>query len=484
MSYENNIISLNDVSIDDVHSALGESSYDLGTLCKSSKINMFSVHKPTKKKYDFEETYVNSEDRRKEWWQGDEGDYMIDLHPFTIGQLSSSDGEIYNLFNSPSSYKWSLKNIGSDGFTYFRLTDFAGYVDSSRKWSAGGVLDSPVKAEFGSSDGKNLLIGEDLSIGFYVPTYSESDVFTNGGLLTFLQCLGKDTWDAVCLGAVIQIEKSDGSYEYKVCTIPMRGKEANPVFVYGDDGEYKGTAYHYSVYASIAIRIPFDVFNSYKGRPIKIIPIASVNEFSWDGNGNASGYTFAPILPPRYILMSSRTLSEKTAYDTAYTDPTLKILFVRGTKGYSDDWDYSIDQITVQATATGSTSYNKKVSITDVSLLLFRKVNDTYVFATSGSGFRGMVYKNGDVYSKYTYEDSPFGISLSTTTPTNSSGHIFNATNEYRPVANTDGTSPTYAQVYVKGECKFTDNGTTFRTNFSTWIYITLDQLVAGYTNS
>lgn len=36
------------VSIEDVRTVLGVSSYDLGTLCKSEKINMWAKYKPVR----------------------------------------------------------------------------------------------------------------------------------------------------------------------------------------------------------------------------------------------------------------------------------------------------------------------------------------------------------------------------------------------------------------------------------------------------
>lgn len=94
MSISNGII-VAPVSIDDVRSALGEASTDLGTLCKSSKINMFAKYKPIR------HTAI--------------GELTIDGY--------TRHGLVYNLGTKTITYN---KPTGGDASPY-RLTDFIGY---------------------------------------------------------------------------------------------------------------------------------------------------------------------------------------------------------------------------------------------------------------------------------------------------------------------------------------------------------------------
>lgn len=71
MSHSNGIISA-PVSIDDIKSVLGESSNDLGTLCKSSAINMWSKKKPVRLATAFPDINGN-------WWRADDGDLGIQI---------------------------------------------------------------------------------------------------------------------------------------------------------------------------------------------------------------------------------------------------------------------------------------------------------------------------------------------------------------------------------------------------------------------
>ena len=103
------------VSIDDVKSVLGESSNDLATLCKSSKINVWAKYKPTVYPSPFPD----------DWYKAKDGNYGIDITVENgksnwkdlIGEYSKANNGYGNLYNRPT---------GGANAPY-RLGDFRGY---------------------------------------------------------------------------------------------------------------------------------------------------------------------------------------------------------------------------------------------------------------------------------------------------------------------------------------------------------------------
>lgn len=103
------------VSIDDVKSVLGESSNDLATLCKSSKINVWAKYKPT----------VYPSPCPDDWYKAEDGNYGINIKAENgksnwkdiIGEYSKANNGYGNLYNRPT---------GGANAPY-RLGDFRGY---------------------------------------------------------------------------------------------------------------------------------------------------------------------------------------------------------------------------------------------------------------------------------------------------------------------------------------------------------------------
>lgn len=103
------------VSIDDVKSVLGESSNDLATLCKSSKINMWAKYKPTIYPSPFPD----------DWYKAKDGNYGINITVANgkgnwkdlVGEYSKTNNGYENIYNRPT---------GGANAPY-RLGDFRGY---------------------------------------------------------------------------------------------------------------------------------------------------------------------------------------------------------------------------------------------------------------------------------------------------------------------------------------------------------------------
>ena len=107
------------VSIDDVKSILGESSNDLATLCKSSKINVWAKYKPTVYPSPFPD----------DWYKAKDGNYGINITVENgksnwkdlIGEYSKTNNGYGNIYNRPT---------GGVNAPY-RLGDFRGYFHNA-----------------------------------------------------------------------------------------------------------------------------------------------------------------------------------------------------------------------------------------------------------------------------------------------------------------------------------------------------------------
>lgn len=107
------------VSIDDVKRALGESSNDLATLCKSENINMWAKYKPTCYPSPFPDN----------WYKARDGNYGISVP--TYNNLES----LYNAYfidgdkNHNNGYSYERPSGGSA--EPYRLGDFRGYNNNA-----------------------------------------------------------------------------------------------------------------------------------------------------------------------------------------------------------------------------------------------------------------------------------------------------------------------------------------------------------------
>lgn len=180
------------VSIDDVKNILGEPSNDLGTLCKSAKINMWAKYKPTCYPSPFPD----------DWYKDRDGNYGISVP--TYNTLES----LYNAYfidgdeNHDNGYTYERPSGGSA--TPYRLGDFRGYnsratspinsfLVTARATTNSGVSGScefRVKPPTGEDDRVNLGdigITKDCYFGFALfksgkPVYfrTESNTVSNG----------------------------------------------------------------------------------------------------------------------------------------------------------------------------------------------------------------------------------------------------------------------------------------------------------------
>ena len=103
------------VSVDDVKSLLGESSNDLATLCKSSKINVWAKYKPTVYPSPFPD----------DWYKSKDGNYGLNI---TVDNRVSSWSALVAEYSKANNGYSNIYNRPSGGASSpFRLGDFRGY---------------------------------------------------------------------------------------------------------------------------------------------------------------------------------------------------------------------------------------------------------------------------------------------------------------------------------------------------------------------
>lgn len=103
------------VSVDDVKSVLGESSNDLATFCKSSKINVWAKYKPT----DYNAAFAD------DWSKGKDGNYGLNI---TVDNRVSSWNALVAEYSKPNNGYSNIYKRPSGGATSpYRLGDFRGY---------------------------------------------------------------------------------------------------------------------------------------------------------------------------------------------------------------------------------------------------------------------------------------------------------------------------------------------------------------------
>ena len=114
MALSNNKITA-PVSVDDVKSLLGESSNDLATLCKSSKINVWAKYKPT----DYNAAFSDN------WSKGKDGNYGLNI---TVdNRVSSWSALVAEYSKANNGYSNIYKRPSGGATSPYRLGDFRGY---------------------------------------------------------------------------------------------------------------------------------------------------------------------------------------------------------------------------------------------------------------------------------------------------------------------------------------------------------------------
>ena len=169
------------VSIDDVRTALGVSSYDLGYLCKNThgKTNMWAKYKPVI--YPSENINLTNSN----WWKSSNGNCGIDAS----GAQAGTYKDIVSKMTSDGSngYKYSPPQGGSNA--PFRLLDFEGYMPEAMAPIhsftvpkqvdnlSGSTFDATVAYNTSSSTGENLSLSDIGGLVWQGVTYTLGDMY-------------------------------------------------------------------------------------------------------------------------------------------------------------------------------------------------------------------------------------------------------------------------------------------------------------------
>lgn len=161
------------VSIDDVKRALGESSNDLATLCKSENINMWAKYKPTCYPSPFPDN----------WYEARDGNYGISIPSYN--NLES----LYNAYfidgdkNHNNGYSYKRPSGGSA--EPYRLGDFRGYNNNATSPIYNFLVTKRATYNSGVSGSCGFRVGEDNrvnlgDIGISKNCYFGFALFKNG----------------------------------------------------------------------------------------------------------------------------------------------------------------------------------------------------------------------------------------------------------------------------------------------------------------
>ncbi len=177
--YSNNgkTIPEQNIGIIDVKETLGESTYDLGKLCKSSKINPWSMYKPISCK------------NPANWPAGTDGNYGL------TPKILSSASEVVDVYDGENN-GWTYTPPSGGENSPYRLGDFRGYCHSAIK---GVSISMPYGTTMYSEDASvpvylnnkmittsqlsltNIASLEELYIGIYVPALNMVQTITTAG---------------------------------------------------------------------------------------------------------------------------------------------------------------------------------------------------------------------------------------------------------------------------------------------------------------
>lgn len=209
--YSKKTIPETNISIIDVKETLGESTYDLGKLCKSSKINPWSLYKPISCK------------NPANWPAGTDGNYGL------TPKILSSASEVVDVYDGENNGWIYTPPSGGENSPY-RLGDFCGYCHNAIK---GVSISMPYGTTMYTEDNSipvylnikpittsqlslsHIASLEELYIGVYVPTLNMVQTIKTAGYSGIIQIPKRPTagtWEFyVILSTAAQSQLSGGN---------------------------------------------------------------------------------------------------------------------------------------------------------------------------------------------------------------------------------------------------------------------------------
>lgn len=298
MSYNSStgVIGVKNISIDDVYTALGESSYDLGTLCISDKINFLSICKPTATAgIDPDKWYEGksaNDGVETDWYKG------VNCYGFSKPSIWEPTSFCNTPINGPAllasnpfstlQNEWTKVRPSS----WYRLTDFANYCHKTQTYK---TLNNSYPFSITASITLN---GVAMNVNVQIALQKEDALLSrannNIGSLGFTKLFNLDENAykdrAIYIGAVV---------------IPVDGSHSVCLLATGDNirnvtSSTTGLTFVYNVGATVG-----DVFGGsktspqagkfYSGERVRIVPVLVLSSINSTG---LEGYTYMSLKAP------------------------------------------------------------------------------------------------------------------------------------------------------------------------------------------
>lgn len=276
MSNSNGIISA-PVSIADVKAVLGESSNDLGTLCKSEKINIWSKHKPTRWTQMFRNTAPSV--IRNQWWMGVDSDYNIKIPSYVYKDLNMSD-----ILNQQVTIK---RPNGGSSYPY-RLEDFEGYCHTP-DWSKTNGISKLIDIGL-DTDNESLPLNDG-----YISVSLRPSAYVDDKTINFFEAYLPKTQAyfglLFCIKVGTSVSGSNDEYIYRVVTTTIPYSEIPISSAVTDINKTASNGESYKIgyviqpasnIISLAVILHKNLFQKYMDYSFRAIPIVANAVCSWD----------------------------------------------------------------------------------------------------------------------------------------------------------------------------------------------------------
>lgn len=343
------------VSIADVSAAIGHNSYDLGTLCKSPNIKMWSKYKPVK--------WANliAVHSNSKWWKAEDGKCGID---FTNAKASNYS-DIIAKFTSDGLNGWKY-NPPTGGTYPYRLLDFENYLHTAEPMISG--IHVPEK----------VAVGGTLGVSY---DYNVEE--TEDGVPASL------TFD--------DIDMDDGSGNKVQLSSYKFG-----IVVTDSNGNYKGR-----VLNGTSGVVEYNVTGLYEGSSYKVYPVMSQKSMGqYDNDVTNVMYTLPNVTPKTFKVVSkaeAQGLVIELLAEYQYT----------GSIATSVNWVLNIVN-TSNSSKTFSSNYIqcKFTTSSETSSLVDGEFQSTIANFTVAAN-NGVVSRNGTFSLKYsTYPNKEYYVLL------------------------------------------------------------------------
>lgn len=287
------------VSIYDIQATIGVGANDIGSLCRSSRINMFSKHKPFRNSsqgFSFDTSQATPELRSPDRLAQE----LLSNFGLTIPKFNASDFKTH--YSDPWTYDMprGIKNTSlnpTSNDEWFRILDFDGYQHAM--WQVGPVLDRGIYTIFDGYLGvPNATVFAGDSIQFGIQCADDGDTGISG--LIYPYDFLRDT------------QSNDDLSKYYI-GIALLDSQSRLWVITGDRMDTHHSLY--DVNTSLVKTIPTNVADG----ALKAIPMLASSEYpNWD-SAPGMGY---------FVSLNGQYLSLTKSSSSRILQITVEVLFV------------------------------------------------------------------------------------------------------------------------------------------------------------